>query len=102
MGQVGYDGLTPDEFNKGLSEQEALAGLEKFGFNQVSERNNGRLRRFFIPTIVSLMLVLIAAAGATGIFIGDWADGSLILLAVGVSTTLGFFRNLTAEKPFSN
>ena len=30
-----------------------------------------------------LMLVLIAAAGATGIFIGDWADGSLILLAVG-------------------
>lgn len=89
----------PDEFNKGLSEKEASAGLEKFGFNQVSEKKQWTAPKIFLSQLSSpLMLVLIAAAGATGIFIGDWADGSLILLAVGVSTTLGFFQEFKAEK----
>jgi Ca2+-transporting ATPase len=89
----------PDDFSKGLSEKEALARLKKFGFNQVSEKKQWTAPRIFLSQISSpLMLVLIAAAGATGIFIGDWADSSLILLAVGVSTTLGFFQEFKAEK----
>ncbi|MBI5356561.1 cation-transporting P-type ATPase [Candidatus Collierbacteria bacterium] len=87
------------DLQAGLSEAEARKRLEQFGLNIVSEKKQWTAPRIFLSQISSpLMLVLIAAAGATGIFIGDWADSSLILLAVGVSTTLGFFQEFKAEK----
>ena len=97
--EVGYDGLMPVDFNKGLSEKDALTRLKQFGFNQVSEKRQWTAVKIFASQLSSpLMLVLLAAAGATGVFIGDWADSSLILSAVGVSVTLGFFQEFKAEK----
>ncbi len=87
------------DLQTGLSEVEAQKRLKQFGFNQVSEKKQWTAPRIFLSQLSSpLMLVLIAAAGATGFFIGDWADSSLILAAVGVSTTLGFFQEFKAEK----
>ena len=97
--EVGYDGLMPVDFNKGLSEKDALTRLKQFGLNQVSEKRQWTAVKILLSQLSSpLMLVLLAAAGATGVFIGDWADSSLILSAVGVSVTLGFFQEFKAEK----
>lgn len=87
----------------GLTEKEAVAGLKQFGLNQLSQKKQWTAPKIFLSQLSSpLMLVLIAAAGATGVFIGDWADSSLILSAVGVSVTLGFFQEFKAEKALAN
>jgi len=88
-----------DGLQVGLSEVEAKRRLKQFGFNQVSEKRQWTAVKILLSQLSSpLMLVLLAAAGATGIFIGDWADSSLILSAVGISITLGFFQEFKAEK----
>jgi len=113
--EVGYDGLMAVGFKvdyqvnpqvnyqvnlqAGLPEVEAQKRLKQFGFNQVSEKRQWTAVKILLSQLSSpLMLVLLAAAGATGVFIGDWADSSLILSAVGVSVTLGFFQEFKAEK----
>ena len=94
MREVGYDGVM-----MGLSEAEAQRRLKQFGLNQVSEKRQWTTVKILLSQLTSpLMLVLLAAAGATGAFIGDWTDSSLILSAVGVSVTLGFFQEFKAEK----
>lgn len=81
----------------GLSEHEAEARLKKYGGNALP-----RARRFTVLGILSrqfyspLIFILIGASMLT-IYLQEWIDTAVILLAIFVNAGLGFFQEYRAE-----
>lgn len=89
--------LTGSSLENGLTSAEAADRLLRHGENLVKVRAGTPgwlrfLRQFTAP----LVLVLIAAAVITG-FLGEWVDGSVILIVVIVNAIVGFLQESKAE-----
>jgi cation-transporting P-type ATPase F len=89
--------LTGSSLENGLTSAEAADRLLTHGENLVKVRGGTPgwlrfLRQFTAP----LVLVLIAAAVITG-FLGEWVDGSVILIVVIVNAIVGFLQESKAE-----
>jgi len=87
-----------DSSEKGLSEQEAVSRREKYGFNEIKEKEKrSALDIFFSQFKNSLVLVLIAAS-IIAYFLGDKIDSLVIISIVIINALLGFFQEYHAEK----
>jgi len=87
--QITFAGLTPSQ---------AAQRLQRDGANQLKEKLPKSAWRLFFAQFQSvLILVLIAAAGLAA-FIGDKADGAVIMIVVLINAVLGFYQEFQAEK----
>jgi Ca2+-transporting ATPase len=85
----------------GLSSSEAAARLQKYGPNQLAEKEGERPFRMFLRQFDSFLIwVLIVAALVSG-FMKEWVDAAAILAIVVLNAVLGFVQEYRAEKALS-
>ncbi|HUY49376.1 MAG TPA: cation-transporting P-type ATPase [Streptosporangiaceae bacterium] len=83
---------------RGLSSAEAAARLAAGGRNVLpAPRRVGLWRRVAAQVRDPLVLVLLAAAVLT-IATGDWTDASVIMLVIGVNTSVGVTQEVKADR----
>jgi len=83
---------------KGLADEDARRRLERFGPNELTEKERKPLWRMFLDQFKDFMiLVLIAAAVVAGV-IGEISDTIAIAVIVVLNGVLGFVQEYRAEK----
>jgi Ca2+-transporting ATPase len=83
---------------KGLSKEEAVTHLEKYGPNTIPEKKKRPLYIMFLDQFKDFMiLVLIAAAVISGV-IGELSDTIAIIVIIVLNAALGFIQEYRAEK----
>lgn len=82
---------------EGLSEEEAEARLKIFGTNSIGEKKRITKLRIVLSQLANPLILVLLAAGGITIFLRDWVDVGVILAAVAVNTTLGFWQDNKAE-----
>ncbi|MDD5417748.1 MAG: HAD-IC family P-type ATPase, partial [Candidatus Nanoarchaeia archaeon] len=83
---------------KGLSDKEAVARLEKYGKNVLKAEKKNTPLKIFLSQFKSVMIwVLIVAALISG-FVGELIDTIAILSIVIINAILGFVQEYRAEK----
>ncbi len=83
---------------EGLSEEEARRRLEKYGPNVIEEEKRTSPLRLFIDQFINPLILLLLAATALSLAIGEVLDAATIIAIVVASTVLGFFQEYRAEK----
>lgn len=83
---------------EGLTENEAKDRLEKHGSNKLPEKPPPENIELIIKQFKSPLVYVLVAAGLVTLFLGDYADTTIIFLVVAVNALLGFFQ----EKKASN
>lgn len=93
--------LLETDIDKGLSAEEAVNRLARFGRNSIrSSRRTARLKIFLNQLKSPLILVLIAA-GIITLVISHYRDAVFIFIAVVVNSGLGFYQENKAEHALS-
>src|SRR6516225_7450590 len=83
---------------KGLSQSEASARLQKYGPNRLPEgKKRGPFTRFFAQ-FNNILIYVLLAAGFTKLMLGLWVDAGIIFAVVVLNALLGFIQEGRAEK----
>lgn len=83
---------------KNLTSAEAKQLLQKYGINEISERQKKPLLRKFIEQISGFLMVLLIIASVVSFFIGEALDGSLILFIIFLNAAFGVYQEYKAEE----
>ena len=84
--------------NQGLTSQEAEKRLTSFGPNKLKEAKKISIISLFLEQFKSFLIMILLAATAISISIGEYVEGMVILAIVVMSAVLGFIQNFRAEK----
>ena len=91
--------------NGGISENEALLRLEKYGRNVLPEAEPISPMRIFVSQFKDIMVIVLIIAALVSAFIGyqkgtveEWYDAIVIGIIVVVNAIFGFFQEYRAEK----
>lgn len=98
--------LTVDEVVKklksnlvgGLSEEEVLLRLERYGLNELVDRGNKSPLRILAAQFTDTMVVILIIAAVVSGLLGDWKDSIAIVAIVIINGVLGFRQEYQAEK----
>src|SRR6516225_7483873 len=83
---------------KGLSQSEASARLQKYGPNRLPEgKKRGPFTRFFAQ-FNNILIYVLLAAGFTKLMLSLWLDAGIIFAVVVLNALLGFIQEGKAEK----
>jgi len=87
-----------DSSPEGLSLQEAQARLEKFGPNELKEKNTRGPWKILWEQFTATMVLTLIAAGVVSALLGKWQEASAIFAIVVLFGLLGFVQEYRAEK----
>ncbi len=82
----------------GLSIAEAARRRRRYGPNILRHRRPVSLWRILLNQVESLVVWLLAAAGAISLLIGDLKEGGAILVVLAINTAIGFFTEVKAVR----
>jgi Ca2+-transporting ATPase len=83
---------------EGLTQQEATTRLEKYGPNELMEKEKISALKIFIDQFKSFLILILLAATVISIFIGEWLDAIVIFGIVIACAILGLYQEFKAEK----
>ncbi|MEM2943979.1 MAG: cation-translocating P-type ATPase [Methanomassiliicoccales archaeon] len=90
---------------KGLSEEEARARLEKYGFNEIVRSDALSPLKIFASQFKNLMVIILVIAAVVSATIGalkgsseEWLDATVIMVIVILNAILGFVQEYKAER----
>lgn len=83
---------------EGLSDEEARARLEEYGYNVISEAKRVTALRIFIAQFKNVLIVLLIFASLLSLAIGELIDAAMIVAIVVLSALLGFYQEYKAER----
>ncbi len=92
---VWHVGKTEDIFSRlntsqeGLASKEALARLEKYGFNELPESKPDSLFKIFFRQFKSPLIYLLLGAAVLVLIMKEWIDGSIILFVLFFNAVVG-------------
>ena len=90
------------DLEQGLTEAEAKKRLKQTGENIFSDDGARSPLQIFLQQFNNpLILALLLAAGVT-LFLGEWVDTAVIVLAVFINTALGFTQEYRAERAITD
>lgn len=100
---------TPDEaiqfwqtsFADGLSTAEVKIRLEKFGFNELAEKEKIPWWKRFLAQFQDFMVLVLLGATLISALLGEYADAVTILIIVLMNAVLGFIQEYRAEQSLS-
>jgi len=103
---VRWYGLTGEEvlqrlktdLHKGLSERDAKERRSRFGPNELARAPKEPLWILFLKQFRDFMVMILLAATAVSVFLGEYADAVTILTIVVVNAILGFIQECRAER----
>jgi len=82
----------------GLTQQEAKTRLEKFGPNELMEKEKISALKIFIDQFKNFLIIILLAATVVSAFIGEWLDAIVIFAIVIACAILGLYQEFKAEK----
>ncbi|WP_319509024.1 cation-transporting P-type ATPase [uncultured Methanolobus sp.] len=82
----------------GLSNQEALERLEKYGKNELEEKERTTALKVFAGQFVNLIVWVLMAAAVISLMINETIDFWVIMFTIAVVIVLGFIQEYRAEK----
>jgi Ca2+-transporting ATPase len=82
----------------GLSAQEALARLDKYGANKLKEPPKASLLELFLEQFKSFLILILIAATIISMATGEFVEAAAIFAIVLMAGILGFVQNFRAEK----
>jgi Ca2+-transporting ATPase len=83
---------------KGLSREEAARRLEKFGYNELKERERVTPLEIFINQFRDVFVIMLLIATAISFVIGEVIDALTIAAIVVLNSTVGFVQEYRSEK----
>jgi Ca2+-transporting ATPase len=83
---------------KGLSSEEARRRLERYGPNELLEKQHKPLWMMFLDQFRDFMILVLIAAAVVAGFIGEPSDTIAIVVIVLLNAVLGFVQEYRAEK----
>ncbi len=89
-----------DSATEGLSSEEAAARLAKYGSNELRERKKRPAIVQFLMHFTDFLVLLLLAAAAVALFLGETLDAAMICAIVLMQAALGFAQEYRAEKSF--
>lgn len=82
----------------GLSSEEAMERLSKYGENELVEEKKEGPIKLFLNQFMDVLIILLIVAALVSYFIGDLLDSMVILFVVVVNAIIGFMQEYRAEK----
>ncbi len=83
---------------KGLPNQEALERIEKYGKNELEEKEKTTALKVFAGQFVNLIVWVLMAAAVISLMINETIDFWVIMFTIAVVIVLGFIQEYRAEK----
>lgn len=83
---------------QGLSEKEAQKRYEKYGPNILQEKKKISALKIFIEQFSDFMVLILLAATAVSIFMGEMTEAVTIIVIVFINAILGFVQEYRTEK----
>ena len=83
---------------KGLTSQKAEELLRRYGQNEIKHTKRFTFLKLFLSQFRSFLVLLLTAAAATSLLIGDNTDALFILFIVLLNALFGFYQEYKAEK----
>ena len=84
--------------HQGLSEEEAQNRLKIFGKNIFEDGEGINKLKILINQFKSPLIFILIIASAITLFLQDWVDSAVIILAIIINTALGFYQENRAEE----
>src|SRR3989338_2384528 len=88
--------------NKGLEGKEVTIRLGLFGSNSFGKTKVSSVFSVFFRQLQSPLIIILIFASIATIVLREWADASIIILAVTVNTLLGFYQERKAERAIAD
>lgn len=82
----------------GLTSQEAVRRLEKFGPNQLAEKPRPSFFSLVLDQLKSFVIILLIVASVISMILGEWIDAGAILAIVLLNAILGVVQESRAEQ----
>ncbi|MGB9813053.1 MAG: calcium-transporting P-type ATPase, PMR1-type [Thermovenabulum sp.] len=83
---------------KGLSTQEAMKRLEKYGYNELVEKKGPSIFEMLLSQFKDFLVLILIAASIISIFLGEITDSVVIILIVVLNAILGVLQEYKAGK----
>jgi Ca2+-transporting ATPase len=83
---------------KGLSGEEALIRLEKYGYNELKREKKTSPYKLFLNQFRNILIIILIIATLLSMFIGETFDALIIGIIVIFSAVLGFVQEYRAER----
>jgi len=83
---------------KGLSRGEAVQRLQKFGYNELEERERVTPWEIFFNQFRDVFVIMLLAATAISVAIGETVDAATIAAIVVLNAVVGFVQEYRSEK----
>lgn len=83
---------------EGLSSAEAQARLQKHGANELEGTSGKSIWKLIISQFTDVMILILLAAAAVSVLIGEASDALVILIIVVLNAIIGFVQEYRAEK----
>lgn len=87
---------------KGISNREAEILLKKYGENKLLSEKRESGFKIFISQFKDLLTLILLAAAAVSLFMGEFIDSFTIMAIVFVNAVIGFFQEYKTEKTLEN
>ena len=82
----------------GLSEEEALSRLKKYGVNKLLAEKKKSIFLMFFEQLKNWLIYILLAAVVITIFMGEYVDAVIILLVININALLGVVQEVKAGK----
>ena len=93
------------EFNsgeQGLTSQQAVQNIEKFGSNIISEGKKKSPFIIFLEQFKDFMVIILIISALVSAFMGDWESFIVIMAVITMNAILGTVQTLKAEQSLAN
>ena len=93
------------EFNsgeQGLTSQQAVQNIEKFGSNKISEGKKKSPLIIFLEQFKDFMVIILIISALVSAFMGDWESFIVIMAVITMNAILGTVQTLKAEQSLAN
>ena len=83
---------------KGLTSQEAIERLEKYGLNGFEKHHKPSLWTLFLQQVNSMLIYILIVAALISAFVGEISDAVIILFVILLNAFIGVIQETKAEK----
>ncbi|MFD1066436.1 cation-translocating P-type ATPase [Oceanobacillus locisalsi] len=88
---------TADTSQQGLTTQEATSRLKKYGYNEIEDKEKVPTWKLFLETFKDPMVIVLLAAAAVQILIGEWVESIIIFLVLLINAVISVVQTRKAE-----
>ncbi|PVU96610.1 hypothetical protein BB560_005796, partial [Smittium megazygosporum] len=98
MSTVEIEDLLSTNINNGLTTNQVLERLEKYGPNSLIGKGGVNPFKILFRQIVDFMALILVAAAVLSFVIKDYAEGIVLVIIVIINAVVGFLQEYKAEK----